>query len=289
MKNDLHIRTNFSGSSDKDLTWEKLLGICESLGLDRISITDFDTCIFYVLAQLMDTKRYFSGEILPGMECDVNEDGRTVELLAYNFDIMPIFAWTDRVYGTKAKRQQKIYDGLLNLVQKSGLKYDESAIFDSKNTFAHNFVYDSLAGFTENRAFLEQYDIATNADFYRLSTSKKDFPLYLNLSTLWPNIAEVADFIHSVGGVVVLANPMKHKAEIGVEKMLGLIERYNLDGVEVYHPHNTPAETQMLYDFAKSKNLLITGGSNYNGTDKYPRPGLAEITDDESAITLSRA
>ena len=88
IKNDLQIRRNFSASADKNWGYKKLLQLCEEQKLDRIAITDFDTCLFPVINKLTDTSNLFSGEILNGMECDVCESGVTFELLAYNFELL---------------------------------------------------------------------------------------------------------------------------------------------------------------------------------------------------------
>ena len=55
MKNDLHGRTNFSASASKDCSWEKVLKKCQDEKIDRLSITDFDTCIFHVINKILDT------------------------------------------------------------------------------------------------------------------------------------------------------------------------------------------------------------------------------------------
>jgi len=36
MKNDLHVRTNFSASASKDCSWEKVLKKCQDEKIDRL-------------------------------------------------------------------------------------------------------------------------------------------------------------------------------------------------------------------------------------------------------------
>ena len=43
MKNDLHVRTNFSASADRSWNWEKVLKKCKDEKIDRLSITDFES------------------------------------------------------------------------------------------------------------------------------------------------------------------------------------------------------------------------------------------------------
>ena len=60
-----------------------------------------------------------------------------------------------------------------------------------------------------NKSLFDKYNITTLTDFYNLSTKQKDFPLYLDMGSIWPNTKTVASFIHSVGGIVCLAQPFK--------------------------------------------------------------------------------
>ena len=104
MKNDLHVRTNFSASASREWNWERVLKKCQDEGIKRLSITDFDTCLFHVINKIFDTSSIFSGEIITGMECDVCEDGLTFELLAYNFEPIKTFNWSYKTYGTLETR-----------------------------------------------------------------------------------------------------------------------------------------------------------------------------------------
>ena len=134
MKNDLHIRTNFSASAARDLNWEKVLQMCEKANIQRISITDFDTCVFHVINKIFDTSSLFSGKIITGMECDVCERGVTFELLAYNFEPFKTLDWSYRTYGTLEDRQTKIKDILLEQAQRHNInatskkKFNEVAV-----------------------------------------------------------------------------------------------------------------------------------------------------------------
>ena len=41
--------------------------------------------------------------------------------------------------------------------------------------------------------------------------------------------------------------------------------RYGAEGLEVYHPTHTKEDTAKYLQLAKSKNLYITGGSDWHG------------------------
>jgi hypothetical protein len=59
---DLHIHTNNSDGTD---SVKQLLEKAELLKLEYISITDHDTCNSYKELENLDTKKFFSGKIIP--------------------------------------------------------------------------------------------------------------------------------------------------------------------------------------------------------------------------------
>ncbi len=281
MKNDLHIRTNISASSNAEMNWEKVLTLAEKNGLDRIAITDFDTCLFSIIKKIVSPKKYFKGEIIDGMECDVCLNGKTFELLAYNFDVDKTFEWSLKTYGTLQTRQTKLKDLLLEKLKDTNLVFDKKEFYPDKE-FAHNYIYECLNN-SKNDAFFKSYGINNSSDFYRQSTANKEFPLYVNTGLVWPTPEEVIKAIHSFGGIIVLAHPFKYKDKLDVTKLLNFAKDNGVDGIEVYHPTHTQENINMLLSFANENNMLITGGSNFNGRD-YVEMGIKNIDKDEDNI-----
>jgi len=78
----------------------------------------------------------------------------------------------------------------------------------------------------------------------------------------YPDAAEVIDAIHEAGGIAVLAHPAVNGC---FELMEELAEKGILDGIEVYHPENTPEQQDMLKKFAKEKGILALGGTDFKG------------------------
>lgn len=284
MKNDLHIRTNFSASADKNWNWERVLKKCEEEKLDRISITDFDTCIFHVINKLIDTSNLFKGQIITGMECDVCENGLTFELLAYNFDPIKTLEWSYNTYGTLEMRQTKIKDALIETAMKNGLKVDVKKPFNGKVDFGHKYVYENMLKFKENKKLFEKYNIENLGDFYSLSTKQKDFPMYVDMNIVFPTVKKVANFIHSVGGFVVLAQPCKSKNKDNLQFLLKTALKNGVDGIEVYHHTHSKQDIKYLLDFCKKNNLIVTGGSNFNGKPENSTLGIVNIDKSEKEI-----
>ncbi len=285
MKIDLHMHSNFSACANPDNSWEKLLTLAEDNGLEKISITDHNTCIVHVINKFKDTRNLFKGKIVPGMECDVVEDGLTFELLAYNFDVMKIFNWAYEIYGTLEIRQTKIKNKLVKITQNAGFEIDDTVVFNGKVDYAHKYVLENMQKFEKNKEFFIKYNIETLSDFYRLSTTEKSFPLYMDMNEFWPSVKEVVDAIHNANGVVVLAHPYNYKANVDPNKLLEICQKYKVDGIEVFHPSCNDKQSEYLLNFAKKHNLIITGGSDYHGKPENNVMGLLE-NQNENEITL---
>lgn len=284
MKNDLHIRTNFSASAAKDWNWERVLKKCQDEGIQRIAITDFDTCVFHVINKIVDTTAIFKGQILTGMECDVCENGLTFELLAYNFDPFKTLLWSYETYGTLEMRQTKIKDILIETAEKNGIKINTKSKFNGKVDFGHKYIYENMLKNKENQALLKKYNIEDLGDFYNASTKQKDFPLYVNMNKVFPTTKKVVNFIHSVGGFVVLAQPCKNKNKNNLDFLLKTALKNGVDGIEVYHPSHSKDDVKFLLNFCKEHDLIVTGGSNFNGKPENSSVGIQNIDKTEKEI-----
>jgi hypothetical protein len=78
----------------------------------------------------------------------------------------------------------------------------------------------------------------------------------------YPEPAEIIEAIHEAGGIAVLAHPASSDC---IELMQELTDAGILDGIEVYHPNNTPVQEEMLKKYAKAKGLLAIGGTDFKG------------------------
>lgn len=77
----------------------------------------------------------------------------------------------------------------------------------------------------------------------------------------YPEPKEIIDAIHEAGGIAILAHPGHYDNFDLLEELIP----QGLDGVEVWHPKNTPEQTERLKAVAKENKLLMTGGSDFHG------------------------
>ena len=260
---DLHIHSNLS--TDGVYSVEEILQIAQKSGVDGIAITDHNTALAHLVIEQINKDKYFNGKIISGIEIDVVEDGIAFEILGYDFDVFPVAQWAYEKFGTTTKRQTIIRNKLFELCDKNGIKYDKNFEWNSKQEFAHINVFRNLERYPENKLKLK--DIQDGSDFYRNSTTNKNFILYLDMSFLWASVDEVKNVIGKNGGKTILAHPYGYKANLDVEKLLQIVLKYNLDGVEVYHPKHTEEQIKYLENFCNTHNLLISGGSDFHGKE----------------------
>lgn len=90
-----------------------------------------------------------------------------------------------------------------------------------------------------------------------------------------PTAEEAIQLIHAAGGIAVLAHPITLALEEGAfcEKLDALCA-LGLDGLEVYYPKHSAVQRQFYADCAASRNLCITGGSDYHGESVKPEVAL---------------
>ena len=123
------------------------------------------------------------------------------------------------------------------------------------------------------------YTTTIFGDLYNMLFSKESRINVLMEST-YPEPAEIIEAIHEAGGIAVLAHPGFYDNFELLEELIPL----GLDGVEVWHPENTPEQQELLISIAKKNDLLMTGGSDFHGAyNAYPIK-LGEYGPDEDQV-----
>jgi hypothetical protein len=86
--------------------------------------------------------------------------------------------------------------------------------------------------------------------------------------------------ITGAGGVAVFAHPLaRRRGRVVGDDVIAELARAGLGGLEVDHPDNAPADREHLRGVAADLGLLVTGSSDYHGTNKTVRLGGGGSTD----------
>jgi predicted metal-dependent phosphoesterase TrpH len=111
-----------------------------------------------------------------------------------------------------------------------------------------------------------------------------DSPFYVDKVDT-PAVTAV-DMVRAAGGVVVFAHPLaRRRGRVVDEQAIVDLATAGLAGLEVDHPDHTPADRALLRGLAIELGLVVTGSSDYHGTNKTTAIG-AETTDPEQLEAL---
>ena len=253
MKINLHTHSNYS--LDGKLDVEELIKIFEKNNFDIISITDHDTCEAY-----KHIKEKPSIRIITGIEADALVNNHTYDFLCYNFNFDDIYNYAKENYGTIDKRQSKIFNELVKKAKANNINLSNVEAYDSKKEYAHAAIFRML-----DKDFLNKYNIQNSSDLYRISTIDSNFPLYLDMHFVWPDIKELREVIHNSNGKVFIAHPYRYNKD--VLEVLEEVKGY-IDGIEICNNPNNKEEVELLYKYAKDNNLLVSCGSDYHINDR---------------------
>lgn len=248
MKINLNLQSNYSLNSKG--TVEDVLK--EFSDFDIISIADHNS-----VKSCYEIPVEYRAKYINGLEADATVEGYTFDYLCYGFDLNNVDNWVSKTFMTISQRQQKIFDKLVELCRNRNIELDMSAEYDPEQEYAHDAILRMLPS-----EFKFQNQLAGSDDFYRKGTMDKNFPLYVDMSFLWPSLNELIDIIHSNGGLVFLAHPKRYKFDY--KKALDLNKNI-VDGIEISNNPESPEEVEELYRYAMSNNLKVTYGTNYNG------------------------
>ena len=96
----------------------------------------------------------------------------------------------------------------------------------------------------------------------------KSAPCYVSKERL--SLEESVKSIKMAGGIPVLAHPiqLKLKNEKEYREIFEYIKNQGVIGIEAYTNQQTDEENKLFYSIAKDLNMLITGGSDFHGTNK---------------------
>lgn len=84
-----------------------------------------------------------------------------------------------------------------------------------------------------------------------------------------PTPADAISMIKRAGGVAVIAHPFaSRRGQILTVETFSDLVNAGLDGIEVHHRDQSPAEQDVLTSIARELNLVTTGASDYHGTGK---------------------
>ncbi|MDF3304044.1 PHP domain-containing protein [Rhodococcus sp. T2V] len=273
---DLHTHSTASDGTDSPADLVRAAG---AAGLDIVAITDHDTTAGWAEAVAALPAGL---ALVRGMEMSCEgrgEDGRpvAVHLLAYLFD--PAHAAFARERERLRNERIVRIRAMAELMMEDGLPIDADEVLAEAGPaagrphLARALMRAGVVG-SVGEAFVDL--LAPRGRYF---VDKSDTPL-----------DEAVQLVAEAGGVSVLA----HGRARTRGRLLSLdhvrdLAGSGLHGIEVHHPDHSPEDARVLQALADELGLVVTGSSDYHGTNKAIRLGEFTTDADEFDTLVSKA
>lgn len=249
---DLHVHTT---ASDGTFTPEEVVKLALERQLSVLAITDHDTVSG--VEEAIVTAKGHDITIVPGVEISCFYDKTEIHMLGLFID------WRNETF---AKNLEEMREHRKDRNERMVVRMNEDGIpvtleklqFEGKDTVI------TRAHFAR---FLEQEGYAKSKDEAFKKYVREGCPYYLPREYIPYETA--IDWIHEAEGLAILAHPYLYGfKEHKVRKMLEDLKEAGLDGLEAYHSSMNQGQSNLLREYGKRYNLLISGGSDFHGNNK---------------------
>lgn len=266
---DLHTHTN---NSDGTKTPLELLKEANDKNLEVLSITDHNTCKSYEDLENINISEVYKGKIIVGCEFTSTFDERLIEILGYGFNYKDVQEYLNQRYDEKVgtRNVQILFNRLKDLFDKYNIKYNLDNLHYPKkdNDFFEKSFYDEFMKYPQNKEIIKEDIFNSFSDFFRKGLTNPKSKMYIRAVEFKPSVKEIIDVIHKSGGKAFLAHPFQYKFNDTEEFLNKLYDKNAFDGIECFYTTFSKEQSAYLVEFAKKRKLLISGGSDYHGTNK---------------------
>lgn len=253
MKADLHLHTNCSDGSD---TPQELVKNITKAGIEIFALTDHDT-----VDGCLEIEQYVPSKIrfIPSVELTCKADSVKCHILGYNCDIKNDVLTALIAKGKKLRRQKlEARIEYLHDVWNIDLTEEELNWLYSRKSV----VKTHLANILVNRGLGDN----------NVQVMKKYLDACKTGNTRFTG-EEGINAIVSAGGIPVWAHPLGGEGEVHSSpeeffKKLDVMKSFGIRGLECYYSRYNDEEIEFLVECASKNGLLITGGSDYHGSNK---------------------
>ncbi len=249
---DLHVHSNFS---DGTLSPSQLVELAVRSNLEAFALTDHDTT--EGIDEAIEASKGKDIEVVPGIEFSTEYNGKDIHILGYyiNPRANGFDSKVTEFRNSRDLRNKKMCAKLNELGIE--INYDEfvSMFPNSVITRAHYAKYMIQKGYIKTMD--EAFDTYIG----------DDCPGFIPRDKITPT--EAVSLILSCGGIPVLAHPILYKySDSDLEKLVSELKKAGLKGIETLYSTYLDSDEKLIRKLANKYKLLITGGSDFHGSNK---------------------
>ncbi|MCS7324379.1 MAG: PHP domain-containing protein [Anaerolineae bacterium] len=248
MLTELHCHTT---ASDGVFSPSEVVRHARARGVTLLAITDHDTLAGH--AEAFEAGQHWGVRVVPGIEISTLSSQGEVHVLGYN--VRP----SDEAVRHRIAALRDVREHRARCILEKLAALGVHVPFEAVQAQAG----DGMIGRPHVARAMVQLglvpDVQTAFDRY-LAEGK---PAFVPHEGLTP--ADAVHLIHAANGIAVLAHPGLYQGNI--EVLLNELLIAGLDGVEAYYPLHTPEQVQRFTAFAQQHGLLVTGGSDFHGSE----------------------
>ena len=269
-KVDLHVHSNYSDGSD---SLEQLIKNIKAVGINIFALTDHD-----LIEGCVDIQKFLPEDIkfITGVELTCKARDIKCHILGYNCDLKNPEI-NSLINQGKILRKNKLEKRIAYLkdVWNIELNRDELDWLYTRRSV----VKIHLANILVNRGLSDNNIDAMKKYLDGCKTGNSRF-----------DGEEAISVIKISGGIPIWAHPLGGEGERHLSKdeflpKLQVMIDCGIMGLECYYSRYSAEEIAFLVDCAEKNNLLITGGSDYHGTNKDVH--LAQLNTDNLQVDSS--
>lgn len=259
---DLHLHTIYS-----DGRWipEQLLDhlVQEQFGL--VAITDHDRVDTAVALQQLAQDKHLP--VLVAVEMTASWRGEMTDLLCFGFD--PAHNALHELAQDLLRRQQENTREVYENLQRKGYALPQSPA--------------ALADLLAQPSAQQPHALVAllkRQGYEQGEPSAGRIALDAGCTFATNDLAAVVEAAHRSGAVCLIAHPGHTDGFVTYDVQLldQVRQEAPIDGLEVYHPKHTPAQTAMYLEYAQRHHSLTSAGSDSHGSDKPPVKYRAELS-----------
>lgn len=249
---DLHVHSNASDGTFKPTD---LIAEAKKAGLSALALTDHDTTDG--VAEAIKAAEAAGIELIPGVELSTEYDGKEIHVVGLYIDITNAPLQKRMADFRDSRDNRNVY--MLEKLRAEGFDITQEALEamfpDAVITRAH------VARYLIDKGYIP--DIKTAFSEYIGEGCR----CYVDRPKVTP--MDAVDYILEAGGTPILAHPVMYKMERPqLKQMISEMKAHGLVGMEAIYSENTPADEQDYRALADEEGLLISGGSDFHGSNK---------------------